>query len=156
MDVVEETIRDLHARGIAVLMDDFGSAYSSLNMLKDINVDAIKLDMKFVDLNADNAAKGLKIIESVIDMAYQLRLSIIARVRETAEQVSKCVNWDACTSKDIISTVRSLWERWRICWNTARMTSILEYLQRSDASRLPHVDERPQHARIVVIVGAYF
>lgn len=89
MDVVEETIRDLHARGIAVLMDDFGSAYSSLNMLKDINVDAIKLDMKFVDLNADNAAKGLKIIESMIDMAYQLRLSIIAEGAQTAEQVSK-------------------------------------------------------------------
>lgn len=89
MDVVEETIRDLHTRGIAVLMDDFGSAYSSLNMLKDINVDAIKLDMKFVDLNADNAAKGLKIIESVIDMAYQLRLSIIAEGAQTAEQVSK-------------------------------------------------------------------
>lgn len=89
MDVVEETIRDLHARGIAVLMDDFGSAYSSLNMLKDINVDAIKLDMKFVDLNADNAAKGLIIIESVIDMAYQLRLSIIAEGAQTAEQVSK-------------------------------------------------------------------
>lgn len=89
MDVVEEAIRDLHARGIAVLMDDFGSAYSSLNMLKDINVDAIKLDMKFVDLNADNAAKGLKIIESVIDMAYQLRLSIIAEGAQTAEQVSK-------------------------------------------------------------------
>lgn len=89
MDVVEETIRDLHARGIAVLMDDFGSAYSSLNMLKNINVDAIKLDMKFVDLNADNAAKGLKIIESVIDMAYQLRLSIIAEGAQTAEQVSK-------------------------------------------------------------------
>lgn len=89
MDVVEETIRDLHARGIAVLMDDFGSAYSSLNMLKDINVDAIKLDMKFVDLNADNAAKGLKIIESVIDMAYQLRLLIIAEGAQTAEHVSK-------------------------------------------------------------------
>ena len=89
MDVVEETIRDLHARGIAVLMDDYGSAYSSLNKLKDINVDAIKLDMKFVDLNADNAAKGLKIIESVIDMAYQLRLSIIAEGAQTAEQVSK-------------------------------------------------------------------
>lgn len=89
MDVVEETIRDLHARGIAVLMDDFGSAYSLLNMLKDINVDAIKLDMKFVDLNADNAAKGLKIIESVIDMAYQLRLLIIAEGAQTAEQVSK-------------------------------------------------------------------
>ena len=124
MDVVEETIRDLHARGIAVLMDDFGSAYSSLNMLKDINVDAIKLDMKFVDLNADNAAKGLKIIESVIDMAYQLRLSIIAEGAQTAEQVSKLRELGCMYIQGYYSTVRSLWERWRICWNTARMTSI--------------------------------
>ena len=58
---VESTIRKLHADNIAVLMDDFGSAYSSLNMLKDINVEVIKLDMKFIDLDEDNASKGLKI-----------------------------------------------------------------------------------------------
>ena len=39
-------------------MDDFGSAYSSLNMLKDINVDVIKLDMKFIDLDETMPAKG--------------------------------------------------------------------------------------------------
>ena len=75
---VESTIRKLHADNIAVLMDDFGSAYSSLNMLKDINVDVIKLDMKFIDLNEDNASKGLKIVESVVNMARKLRLLVIA------------------------------------------------------------------------------
>lgn len=75
---VESTIRKLHADNIAVLMDDFGSAYSSLNMLKDINVDVIKLDMKFIDLNEDNASKGLKIVESVVNMARKLRLLVYA------------------------------------------------------------------------------
>ena len=51
LSMVKDTIRKLHARGIVVLMDDFGSAYSSLNMLKDINVDMIKLDAKFIELS---------------------------------------------------------------------------------------------------------
>ena len=55
--------------GFTVEMDDFGSGYSSLNMLKDINVDVIKLDMKFIDLDEDNASKGLKIVESVVNLA---------------------------------------------------------------------------------------
>lgn len=87
MDVVEETIRDLHARGIAVLMDDFGSAYSSLNMLKDINVDMIKLDTKFIELSKENAGKGVKIIQSMIVMAKKLHLMIIAEGAQTKEQV---------------------------------------------------------------------
>lgn len=84
---VESTIRKLHADNIAVLMDDFGSAYSSLNMLKDINVDVIKLDMKFIDLNEDNASKGLKIVESVVNMARKLRLLVIAEGAQTKQQV---------------------------------------------------------------------
>ena len=88
-EVVASTIHDLHECGIAVLMDDFGSAYSSLNMLKDINVEAIKLDMKFLDLNFDNEAKGLKIVEAVLDMAYQLRIGVIAEGAQTAQQVNQ-------------------------------------------------------------------
>lgn len=86
---VESTIRKLHADNIAVLMDDFGSAYSSLNMLKDINVDVIKLDMKFIDLNEDNASKGLKIVESVVNMARKLRLLVIAEGAQTKQQVDQ-------------------------------------------------------------------
>lgn len=86
---VESTIRKLHADNIAVLMDDFGSAYSSLNMLKDINVDVIKLDMKFIDLDEDNASKGLKIVESVVNMARKLRLLVIAEGAQTKQQVDQ-------------------------------------------------------------------
>ena len=89
---VESTIRKRHADNIAVLMDDFGSAYSSLNMLKDINVDVIKLDMKFIDLNEDNASKGLKIVESVVNMARKLRLLVIAEGAQTKQQVDQLLS----------------------------------------------------------------
>ena len=89
---VESTIRKLHVDNIAVLMDDFGSAYSSLNMLKDINVDVIKLDMKFIDLDEDNASKGLKIVESVVNMARKLRLLVIAEGAQTKQQVDQLLS----------------------------------------------------------------
>ncbi len=89
---VESTIRKLHADNIAVLMDDFGSAYSSLNMLKDINVDVIKLDMKFIVLDEDNASKGLKIVESVVNMARKLRLLVIAEGAQTKQQVDQLLS----------------------------------------------------------------
>lgn len=87
LSMVKDTIRKLHARGIVVLMDDFGSAYSSLNMLKDINVDMIKLDTKFIELSKENAGKGMKIIQSIIVMAEKLHLMVIAEGVQTKEQV---------------------------------------------------------------------
>ena len=89
LSMVKDTIRKLHARGIVVLMDDFGSAYSSLNMLKDINVDMIKLDTKFIELSKENADKGVKIIQSMIVMAKKLHLMIIAEGAQTKEQVDR-------------------------------------------------------------------
>ena len=86
--LVENTIQGLHRKGFSVMMDDFGSGYSSLNMLKDTNVDAIKLDMKLIDMNQKNRDKGVQIVESVVDMAHRLNLPIIAEGVETPEQVS--------------------------------------------------------------------
>ena len=86
--LVENTIQGLHRKGFSVMMDDFGSGYSSLNMLKDTNVDAIKLDMKLIDMNQKNHDKGVQIVESVVDMAHRLNLPIIAEGVETPEQVS--------------------------------------------------------------------
>lgn len=86
--LMENTIQGLHRKGFSVMMDDFGSGYSSLNMLKDTNVDAIKLDMKLIDMNQQNRSKGVQIVESVVDMAHRLNLPIIAEGVETPEQVS--------------------------------------------------------------------
>ena len=85
--LVRETIDQLHQYGFCILMDDFGSGYSSLNMLKDANVDILKLDMKFIEMNPDNRQKGIQIIDSIVNMAHKLNLPIIAEGVETAEQI---------------------------------------------------------------------
>ncbi len=77
----------LRSAGFTVLMDDFGSGYSSLNMLKDINVDILKIDMKFLDMDEKSADKGLGILEAIIRMATLMGLRIIAEGVETGEQV---------------------------------------------------------------------
>ena len=71
--------------GFTVEMDDFGSGYSSLNLLKDIDTDTLKLDMGFLYGNNDTP-KGRKILSSVIDMASALSLNVIAEGVETKEQ----------------------------------------------------------------------
>ena len=74
--IVRKTIDQLHQYGFCILMDDFGSGYSSLNMLKDANVDILKLDMKFIEMNPENRQKGIQIINSVVNMAHKLELPI--------------------------------------------------------------------------------
>ena len=86
LKMVENTIAALHRKGFAVLMDDFGSGYSSLNMLRNTSVDAIKLDMQFIVRDSESS-KGRQIVESVIEMARRLNLPIIAEGVETQEQV---------------------------------------------------------------------
>ena len=80
-----EAVRQLKPLGFTILMDDFGSGYSSLNMLKDINVDVLKIDMRFLDRD-DRRSKD--IMESVIRMARWLDLPVIAEGVETREQVN--------------------------------------------------------------------
>lgn len=79
---------DLRSNGFAVYLDDFGSGYSSLNMLKNVYVDALKIDMQFLDMNETNARKGESIMESVINMARILRIPIIVEGAETERQIN--------------------------------------------------------------------
>lgn len=84
--VINQTITKLHESGFRILMDDFGSAYSSLNMLKDISVDVLKIDMRFLNMDVSNTGKGLDILETVCNMASILGLGIIVEGVETEEQ----------------------------------------------------------------------
>ena len=74
----------LRAAGFTVEMDDFGTGYSSLNMLKDIRIDVLKLDMKF--LSGGEEARGRQIVQSIVDMAHRLDMRVIAEGVETAQQ----------------------------------------------------------------------
>ncbi len=80
-----EIVRKLHNCGYVVEMDDFGSGYSSLNVLKDIELDIIKLDMLFLSKENENT-KGGTIISSVVRMAKWLDMPIIAEGVESVEQ----------------------------------------------------------------------
>lgn len=80
-----EVVRRLHECGYVVEMDDFGSGYSSLNVLKDIELDMIKLDMRFLSSGSENN-KGGTIISSVVRMAKWLSMPVIAEGVETVQQ----------------------------------------------------------------------
>ena len=56
-------------------------------MLKDTNVDILKLDMKFIEMNPENCQKGIQIIDSIVNMAHKLNLPIIAEGVESPEQI---------------------------------------------------------------------
>ncbi|MBQ8780049.1 MAG: bifunctional diguanylate cyclase/phosphodiesterase [Oscillospiraceae bacterium] len=82
---VNEVIEKLHSCGYIVEMDDFGSGYSSLNVLKDIDLDVIKLDMQFLT-EKDTSGRGETILSSVVKMAEQLNIPVIAEGVEKIEQ----------------------------------------------------------------------
>lgn len=82
---VNQIIKKLHECGYLVEMDDFGSGYSSLNVLKDIDFDIIKLDMMFLSQESDSN-RGGTIVSAVIRMAKWLDMPVIAEGVETIKQ----------------------------------------------------------------------
>lgn len=78
------TIERLMGHGFTVLMDDFGSGYSSLNMLNNISVDILKIDMRFL---ARDDRKSRDILESVLHMSKWLNLPVVAEGVETKTQM---------------------------------------------------------------------
>ena len=83
-ELVSGVLRQLHDYGYIVEMDDFGSGYSSLNILKDLEVDIIKLDMRF--LSGSIGGRGGTIISAIVQMAKWLGTPVIAEGVETMEQ----------------------------------------------------------------------
>ena len=84
MELMTKTIGQLKDCGYIVEMDDFGSGYSSLNILKNLDVDMIKLDIGFLD--GDIGGRGGIILSSVVQMAKWLGTPLIAEGVETVEQ----------------------------------------------------------------------
>ena len=85
-DQIISTVNKLRNAGFHIEMDDFGSGYSSLNMLSNLPVDAIKLDMQFIR-SAFKGRKNTKMLEVVIEIAGSLNVPTIAEGVETAEQM---------------------------------------------------------------------
>ena len=85
LNVQLEVTDKLRRLGFQVEMDDFGSGYSSLNMLKDVTIDRIKLDLNFLTSSGDQK-KSRIIISSIIKMLISLNVNMIAEGVETKEQ----------------------------------------------------------------------
>lgn len=83
----EQLLNNLRTAGFRTSMDDFGSGYSSLNMLKDVNVDLLKIDMYFLKMDEHSYVKGVGIIETIINMARVLEIPVIAEGVEDENQV---------------------------------------------------------------------
>lgn len=86
--VVTNVIEELSLLGFKISIDDFGSAYSSLNMLKDIEVSVLKLDIKFIQFTHKNLFRTMTILKAIKQMAKELNQIIIVEGVETQEQVN--------------------------------------------------------------------
>ena len=84
--LVLDVIRRLRGHGFEIEMDDFGSGYSSLNMLSDMPIDVLKMDMKFVR-NIENSETDRRLVTLILDIARYLKVSVVAEGVETAGQL---------------------------------------------------------------------
>lgn len=86
-ELLEMVMRTMRVSGFFFSMDDFGSGYSSLNLLKDITVDILKLDMMFFRNENLKEPRHQTIISSIISMAKALNMKVVAEGVETEEQL---------------------------------------------------------------------
>ena len=84
-ELIIDMMRRLQERGFTVLMDDFGSGYSSLNVLKDLPIDILKIDLKFLDKSKDQG-KARFILDSIIRMSRGMSIPVIAEGVEDEQQ----------------------------------------------------------------------
>lgn len=83
---ISHAVNTFRNRGLVVMMDDFGCGYSSLNMLKNIPVDVLKLDMRCLQFKEEERQKSANILESIVNMAGLLHLPIVVEGVENESQ----------------------------------------------------------------------
>lgn len=86
-EAVDKMTADLHTRGFSTYMDDFGTGQSTLAMLKNVNVDVIKLDRTFVPTDRDQG-RSAQIVSSMLEIAQSLHLPVAIEGIETNEQAN--------------------------------------------------------------------
>ena len=86
MGVMKDFIDGLHQHDLKMAMDDFGSGYSSLNMLKEVSIDILKIDKAFLSANDDSSRQEV-IFSSIADMALKLGIEVVVEGVETIENV---------------------------------------------------------------------
>lgn len=82
-----DTMKKLRARGIHLAMDDFGTGYSSLAYLKQFPLNTLKIDKAFID--DMSSARGRNMVDTIVTIAHNLSLSVVAEGVETHEQLEQ-------------------------------------------------------------------
>ena len=82
-----DTMKKLRARGIHLAMDDFGTGYSSLAYLKQFPLNTLKIDKAFID--DMNTARGRNMVDTIVTIAHNLSLTVVAEGVEQAEQLQQ-------------------------------------------------------------------
>jgi diguanylate cyclase (GGDEF)-like protein/PAS domain S-box-containing protein len=82
-----DTMKKLRARGIHLAMDDFGTGYSSLAYLKQFPLNTLKIDKAFID--DMNTARGRNMVDTIVTIAHNLNLTVVAEGVEQAEQLQQ-------------------------------------------------------------------
>ena len=80
-------LRDPRSLGVRVSLDDFGSGFSSLNYVKDLPVDGLKIDKSFVDGLGEDAVNDA-IVRLIVNFAHTLGLEVTAEGVENGQQVA--------------------------------------------------------------------
>ncbi|MDO4458869.1 MAG: EAL domain-containing protein [Clostridia bacterium] len=88
---IDTTVKKLRELGFVIEMDDFGSGYSSLNMLSTTPMDILKLDMKFTQNEIAKPEKH-SFLKNIIGMAHQVDMSVVAEGVETKEQSERLLS----------------------------------------------------------------
>ena len=78
-------IQRFQYHGFQVILDDFGSGYAFLNMLKDISVDVLKIDLRFIQ-NTEHPVRAMHILQNIVKMAKSLQMRIVTEGVETRQQ----------------------------------------------------------------------
>ena len=100
-EIILEQCAALQNLGFKIAMDDFGSGFSSLNMLKRMPLDIIKMDLKFLsdDANSEQAVKGHDILRTQIELAHTIGLDVVVEGLETREQKDFIREIGNCTAQ---------------------------------------------------------
>ena len=85
-DQLIRVIEQLRDKGYEIEMDDFGSGYSSLNMLSSMPIDVLKMDIAFIQ-NIERNEKDFRLVELIVDIARYLRVPVVAEGVETENQL---------------------------------------------------------------------
>ncbi|MEG0258106.1 MAG: bifunctional diguanylate cyclase/phosphodiesterase, partial [Christensenella sp.] len=87
VETLSDVIREIHSIGFGCSMDDFGSGYSSLNQIREIPVDTLKLDKVFFRTGTTNLERTVSVVGSIISMAKALNMCTVAEGVEYRQQV---------------------------------------------------------------------